>query len=241
MTAMLPEWVHDGGVGKLLQRISDPAIRESIIVENARSGNGWGTTHGAIGWDEIMIATCPEAAVEGLTLAALAAQRGKPPAEAMMDLLVAHDAAVSVVLFTQAEHNVQKALRQPYVMVGSDSLGLSSGEGPHSGHPHPRMYGTFPRVLARYAREARLFPLEGAIAKMTGMPAEKLGLRARGLLRPGYFADLALFDPMNVSDQATFEEPHCYPCGIPYVVINGSLVLDAGELNPGAPGRILRH
>jgi N-acyl-D-aspartate/D-glutamate deacylase len=159
----------------------------------------------------------------------------------MLDLLVAHDAAVSVVLFTQAEHNVQKSLRQPYVMIGSDSLGLSGGEGPHPGHPHPRMYGTFPRVLARYAREARLFSLEGAIAKMTGMPAEKLGLRARGLLRPGYFADLSLFDPATVSDQATFEDPHRYPRGIPYVIINGNVVLDAGGLKQSSAGRILRH
>ncbi|HLH96161.1 MAG TPA: D-aminoacylase [Xanthobacteraceae bacterium] len=241
MTAMLPEWVHDGGIEKLLQRISDSATRQRIIAENTRSGDAWGTTHGAIGWDEIMIATCPEAAVEGLTLAALAARRGQPPAEAMLDLLVAHDAAVSVVLFTQAEHNVQKSLRQPYVMIGSDSLGLSGGEGPHPGHPHPRMYGTFPRVLARYAREARLFSLEGAIAKMTGMPAEKLGLRARGLLRPGYFADLSLFDPATVSDQATFEDPHRYPRGIPYVIINGNVVLDAGGLKQSSAGRILRH
>ena len=241
MTAMLPEWVHEGGIAKLLQRICDPAARDRIIAENTRSGDGWGTSHGAIGWDEIMIATCPDAEVEGLSLAALATRRGKPPAEAMLDLLVAHDAAVSVVLFTQAEHNVQKALKQPYVMIGSDSLGLSAGAGPHAGHPHPRMYGTFPRVLGRYARDERLFSHEEAIAKMTGMPAGKLGLRARGLIREGYFADLALFDPVAVSDQATFEDPHRYPSGIPYVIINGNVVVDAGRFNSRPAGRILRH
>jgi len=146
-----------------------------------------------------------------------------------------------VVLFTQAEHNVQKALKQPYVMIGSDSLGLSAGEGPHAGHPHPRMYGTFPRVLGRYARDERLFSHEEAIAKMTGMPAGKLGLRARGLIREGYFADLALFDPAAVSDQATFEDPHRYPSGIPYVIINGNVVVDAGRFNSRPAGRILRH
>jgi N-acyl-D-aspartate/D-glutamate deacylase len=241
MTAMLPEWVHEGGIAKLLQRISDPPTRERILAESTRSGDGWGTTHGAIAWDEIMIATCPDPDVEGLSLAALAARRRKPPAEAMLDLLVAHDAAVSVVLFTQAEHNVQKALKQPYVMIGSDSLGLSAGGGPHAGHPHPRMYGTFPRVLGKYARDARLFSYEDAIAKMTGMPAAKLGLRSRGVLREGYFADITLFDPEAVSDQATFEDPHRYPTGIPYVIINGNVVVDAGQFNSRPAGRILRH
>jgi N-acyl-D-aspartate/D-glutamate deacylase len=241
MTAMLPEWVHDGGIAKLLQRICDPATRARIITESSRSADGWGTTHGAIGWDEIMIATCPDAAVEGMSLAALAARERKPPAATMLDLLVAHDAAVSVVLFTQAEHNVQMALKQAYVMIGSDSLGLSGGTGPHAGHPHPRMYGTFPRVLAKYARDVGLFSVEAAIAKMTGMPAAKLGLRSRGLLREGYFADLALFDPETINDQATFEDPHRYPRGIPYVIINGNLVVDAGQFNSHPAGRILRH
>ena len=159
----------------------------------------------------------------------------------LLPSLAAHDAAVSVVLFTQAEHNVQKALKQPYVMIGSDSLGLSGGRGPHAGHPHPRMYGTFPRVLGKYARDARLFSYEDAIAKMTAMPAAKLGLRSRGLLREGYFADITLFDPDTVSDQATFEDPHRYPSGIPYVIINGNVVVDAGQFNSRPAGRILRH
>jgi dihydroorotase/N-acyl-D-amino-acid deacylase len=126
-------------------------------------------------------------------------------------------------------------------MIGSDSLGLSGGTGPHAGHPHPRMYGTFPRVLAKYARDVGLFSFEAAIAKMTGMPAAKLGLRSRGLLREGYFADLALFDPEAINDQATFEDPHRYPSGIPYVIINGNVVVDAGQFNSRPAGRILRH
>jgi N-acyl-D-amino-acid deacylase len=241
MTALLPEWVHDGGIAKLLQRISDPPIRRRIIAENSQPGDRWGTTRETIGWDEVMIATCPDPETEGLSLADLAARRRKPAADAMLDLLVEHDAAVSMVMFTQAEHNVQKALKQPYVMIGSDSLGLSAGPGPHSGCPHPRMYGTFPRVLGKYARDAGLFTHEQAIAKMTGMPAAKLDLRSRGLVREGYFADLALFDPETVCDHATFEEPHRYPGGIPYVIINGSVVVDGGKFNSSSAGRILRH
>jgi N-acyl-D-amino-acid deacylase len=241
MTALVPEWAHDGGIAKLLERICDPAIRRRIIAENSQAGGRWGTTHGAVGWDEIMIATCPDRGAEGLSLVDLATRQHKPPADAMLDLLVEHEGAVSIVLFTQAEHNVQRALQQPYVMIGSDSLGLSAGPGPHTGRPHPRMYGTFPRVLGKYAREAGLFTHEQAIAKMTGMPAAKLNLRSRGLVRQGYFADLALFDPEIVCDNATFEDPHRYPDGIPYVVVNGNVVVDAGKFNSCSAGRILRR
>jgi N-acyl-D-amino-acid deacylase len=241
MTALLPEWTHDGGMAKFLQRISDPVIRKRIIAENSQPGDRWGSTHESIGWDEIMIATCPSTEAEGLSLGELAARRRKPAAIAMLDLLVEHEGAVSMVMFTQAEHNVQKALKQPYVMIGSDSLGLSGGPGPHTGRPHPRMYGTFPRVLGKYARDTRLFSHEEAIAKMTGMPAAKLDLKSRGLVREGYFADLALFDPETVCDNATFEDPHCYPSGIPYVIINGNVVVDAGKFNSCSAGRILRR
>jgi N-acyl-D-amino-acid deacylase len=240
MTALLPEWVHEGGIAKFLQRISDPVIRRRIIADSSQPGDRWGTTRATIGWDEVMIATCPDPQAEGLSLADLAARRRKPAADAMLDLLVEHDAAVSMVLFTQAEQNVQKALKQPYVMIGSDSLGLSAGPGPHPGRPHPRMYGTFPRVLGKYARDAGLFTHEEAVAKMTGMPAAKLDLSLRGLVRQGYFADLALFDPETVCDQATFQDPHRHPGGIPYVIVNGSVAVDAGKFNSGPAGRILR-
>ena len=239
MSAMLPGWVHDGGIGKLLERIADPVTRKRIIVENSTSDGRWRAPQGTVTWDEVMIATCPSRADEGITLTTLAQRRGKPAAEAMLDLLSEHEAAVSMVMFTQAEDNVRKALRQPYVMIGSDSLGLTAGHGPHLGRPHPRMYGTFPRVLGKYVREAGLFSLEEAVAKMTGQPAAKLGLADRGLLRPGHFADLALFDPRTVRDEATFEDPHHYPSGIPYVIVNGRLAVDAGDFVAGSSGRIL--
>jgi N-acyl-D-amino-acid deacylase len=238
LSALLPQWVHDGGIAKFLERISDPIIRERVVAEHSRPQGRWQTAQGNIGWDEIMIATCPSPSVEGLSLVELAEQRRKPPADAMLDLLTEHDAAVSVVMFSQAESNVRKALGQPYVMIGSDSLGLSSGPGPHKGRPHPRMYGTFPRVLGRYVREG-LFSHEQAVAKMTGQPAAKLGLRRRGLVREDYFADLALFDPENVRDEATFEQPHRYPSGIPYVTVNGNLVVDGAQFSARPAGRIL--
>ena len=239
MSAILPPWVHDGGIAKFLERIASPPTRRRIVAEHVTADGRWRTAQGTLAFSEIMIATCPSPQDEGSSLADLATRRGMPAAEAMLDLLVEHDAAVSVVMFSQAEANVQKALRQSYVMIGSDSAGLASGAGPHAGHPHPRMYGTFPRVLGKYAREAGLFPLEEAVAKMTGQPAAKLGLSRRGLLRGDYFADIALFDPAMVRDEATFEDPHRYPAGIPYVIVNGDVVVDGGRFNPRASGRIL--
>ncbi len=238
MSALLPQWVHDGGIAQFLERIANPVIRERIIEEHSLPEGRWRTAQGTIGWGEIMIATCPSSSDEGSSLAELAEKRRKPAAHAMLDLLIEHDAAVSVVMFSQSESNVRKALEQPYVMIGSDSLGLSCGAGPHKGRPHPRMYGTFPRVLGRYVREG-LFSHEQAVAKMTGQPAAKLRLQQRGLVRESYFADLALFDPDTVSDEATFEQPHRYPNGIPYVIVNGSLVVDGGRFNARPAGRIL--
>ena len=148
-------------------------------------------------------------------------------------------AGVSMVIFTMAEANVAKGLAHPHVMIGSDSLGLSTGPGPHLGKPHPRMYGTFPRVLGHYVREERLLSLETAINKMTGMPAAKLRLKGRGLVRPGFAADLVVLDPATVKDEATYKDPHRHPGGIPYVIVNGQVLVDGGAMKPLPAGRIL--
>jgi N-acyl-D-aspartate/D-glutamate deacylase len=124
-------------------------------------------------------------------------------------------------------------------MIGSDSIGLSEGEGPRPGKPHPRMYGTFPRVLGEYARERSLFSLETAVHKMTGMPAARLRLKERGLLRPGHAADIAVFDPAAVRDESTYADPHRYPAGIPYVIVNGAVVVDSGAMRAAGAGRVL--
>lgn len=241
MSVLLPGWVHDGGVPKLLERIADPAIRKRIIEESSREGGRWATTSGSIGWDDVMVATCPDRSCEGVSLAKIAEKRKRPAAEAVMDLLLEHKAAVSMVMFTQAEENVRKALRHPFVMIGSDSIGLACGEGPHAGKPHPRMYGTFPRVLGVYVRENNLLTWEEAVAKMTGRPAAKLGLKDRGLVREGYAADLVLFDPKTVKDTATFENPHQYPAGIRNVIVNGEIVVDGERFHARPAGRVLRR
>jgi N-acyl-D-aspartate/D-glutamate deacylase len=144
-----------------------------------------------------------------------------------------------MVSFSQNLENVAKVLAHPATMIGSDSIGLSEGEGPRPGKPHPRMYGTFPRVLGEYARDRSLISLETAIHKMTGMPAQRLDLKDRGLLRPGAAADVTVFDPATVRDEATYAEPHRYPTGIPYVLVNGALVVDGGRMNAAGTGRVL--
>ena len=232
--------MHDGGLGRLLERIADRATRRRIVEECLVDGERWHTvSSGSLGFDEIRIATCGQRELEGLTLAALARQTGKTPAEAMLDLLWEERATVGMVSFSQNLENVAKVLRHPAIMIGSDSIGLSEGIGPKHGKPHPRMYGTFPRVLGVYAREQKLFSLETDVHKMTGMPAARLRLGDRGLVREGYAADLVVFDPATVRDEATFADPHRYPTGIPYVVVNGDVVVDAGRFRAAGGGRVL--
>jgi N-acyl-D-amino-acid deacylase len=241
MDNLMPSWVHDGGIPALLERLADPATRRRIAEECLVDGERWRTvSQGAVGFDEIQIATCRRHELEGLTLAALARQTGRAPAEALMDLLLHERATVGMVSFSQNLENVAKVLAHPAIMIGSDSIGLSEGDGPRTGKPHPRMYGTFPRVLGEYARDRGLFSLETAVHKMTGMPARRLGLKDRGLLRPGMAADVTVFDPAAVRDESTYAEPHRYPVGIPYVIVNGAVAVDGGRMNAAGTGRVLR-
>jgi N-acyl-D-aspartate/D-glutamate deacylase len=241
MDNLLPAWVHDGGTARLLERLADPATRRRIVEECLVDGERWRTVSvGAVGFDEIQIATCSRADLEGLSLAVLARRAGTTPPEAMMNLLLEEQAGVSMVVFSQSPDNVARVLAHPAIMIGSDSLGLTTGPGPHPGKPHPRMYGTFPRVLGEYARERKLFSLETAVSKMTGMCATRLGLADRGLLRPGSAADLAVFDPRTVKDEATFADPHRHPTGLPWVVVNGALVVDGDRFTAAGTGRVLR-
>jgi N-acyl-D-amino-acid deacylase len=160
---------------------------------------------------------------------------GLPLREAALRLLQEEENAVVVVIFGMSEDDVQRVMRYEHAMIGSDGLPLPTGK------PHPRLYGTFPRVLGRYARELRLFSLEEAVRKMTSLPARKHHLRERGELRPGWFADLCLFDPETVVDRGTYQDPRQYPDGIPYVIVNGVLVVDGGAHTGAHAGRVLRH
>jgi N-acyl-D-amino-acid deacylase len=240
MDNLLPAWVHEGGIARLLERLEDRRLRRRIVEECLVDGERWRTAaQGAVGFDEIQVATCSQPALAGLTLAALARRTGTTPAEAMMNLLAQERATVSMVSFSQSPDNIAKVLAHPAIMVGSDSIGLTAGPGPHPGCPHPRMYGTFPRILAVYVREQKLLTWESAVHKMTGMCADRLALRDRGLVREGQAADLTVFDPLTVRDTATFADPHHYPAGIPYVVVNGGVVVDGDGFHGVGGGRVL--
>jgi N-acyl-D-amino-acid deacylase len=235
LSALLSPWVHAGGREPLLARLHDPADRARIRAEL----DGSGMAHDA-GWEGILIAGCPARPdYEGRTLAHIASGLGTSPAEAAIEILRESRADAEMILFMMSEDNVALGLRQPWVMIGSDGEGRAD-HGPYgAGKPHPRNYGTCPRFLGHYVRDGGVVPLPDAIRKMTSLPAAKLGLRDRGRLEPGAVADVVVFDPGTVVDTATFAEPHRYPHGMPWVLVNGEPVIAGGRHTGSRPGRVL--
>jgi N-acyl-D-amino-acid deacylase len=240
LRALLPDWALEGGRQALLERLRDPGARERLrrALEEPETGQPLGDR---LAWSDIVIATCPRCPdTEGRRLDDLAAARGEPPARTLLELLLAAEGDVSVVLFQLHEDDLRRALTHPRVMIGSDGSALAPTGELGRGKPHPRSYGTFPRVLARYVREERVLSLAAAVHKMTGLPARRLGLRDRGVIRPGARADLVVFDPRRVADEATYDDPHRYPSGIEHVLVNGRFVIRDGEHTGHLPGRVLR-
>jgi N-acyl-D-amino-acid deacylase len=243
---VLPDWVTAGGSDSTLARLQDLALRDSLEAELSghTSTGDWtlGTSAGGPSGIQISDVVNPEfERYEGMRLDAIAAERGQSAAAAAIDLLVADSLRTSAIYFSMSEDDLMLALRQPWVMIGGDA-GTRALDGPLStDQPHPRAFGTFPRVLCRYSRERGLFPLEEAVRKMTSLPAGRTGLAERGRLAPGLFADLAIFDPGTVCDRATFEEPKRLAVGVEHVVVNGVPVLRDGEPTGALPGRGLRR
>lgn len=243
---ILPDWVTQGGTAAALARLTDRAIRDSLEAElsGRTEGGDWnlGTSTGGPSGIQISdVFTDSLERYEGMRLDAVAAERAQSAAAAAIDLLVADSLRTAAIYFSMSEDDLALALRQPWVMIGGDA-GTRALDGPLStDQPHPRAFGTFPRVLCRYAREQRLFPLEEAVRRMTSLPAEWAGLEGRGVLREGTFADVAIFDPETVCDRATFESPKRLPAGVHHVIVNGVPVLRDGEPTGATPGRALRH
>jgi N-acyl-D-amino-acid deacylase len=229
LSAQLPPWAHDGGRTALLERLQRPDARQRLRQE-ARVQQ----------WDKVLVVyapNCPE--LEGLTVAEIADQRGTAPDETVLDILLEAEARISIVHFGMKEENLRMVLRHPAVMIGSDGSARVP-EGPlGQGRAHPRNYGTFPRVLGKYAREEGVLSLPEAVRKMSGLPAERLGLSDRGRLVEGTKADLVLFDPHTVRDKATYTEPYQYPLGIAYVFVNGQAVITPQGHTGALPGQIL--
>jgi N-acyl-D-amino-acid deacylase len=240
---VLPRWVYDGGTARALQRLRGPDTRRTILDEVRRAGET-GYYRDAGGWSQVVIAgvqTEEQHWTEGLDLEQVAERMGCEPAEAVLRLLEAEELAVSIVHFSIGEADVERVMTHPLTMIGSDGSARSPRGILGRGKPHPRTYGTFPRVLGRYVRERKLLSLEAAIHKMTGLPASKLGLADRGVVREGAFADLVVFDPGVVQDVATFVHPHQNSIGIDYVLVNGVVALEHGRLTGQLGGRVLRR
>jgi N-acyl-D-amino-acid deacylase len=238
--ALLPPWVHEGGLAKLLPRLQDPNARGRIRRDIEQGIDGWWNPARAAGWAGVQISRAPtHLSYQGMRLSDIAALRGQDPLDAALDLLLAEEGNAGVVLFMMGEAQVQTILRHSRVMIGSDAGATAPYGALGRGHPHPRAYGTFPRVLGAYVRERGVISLEEAVYRMTGLTAWRLGLTDRGLVRPGYKADVVIFDAQRVADEATYDTPHVYPAGIRWVLVNGQVILRDGERLPALPGRVL--
>ncbi len=231
LAAILPHWAHEGGPEKMMERLRDPELRKRMAKEQRIERD----------WDGVLVVFAKNnPQYNGKTIAEIAKEQGKKPHDAACDLLLAENTVVPAVMFGMAEEDVKYVMRSPIGMVGSDGSAISPNGILGVGRPHPRYYGTFPRVLGRYAREEKVISMEEAVRKMTSAPAQRLGLKDRGMLREGYKADVVVFDPLTVKDEATFTDPHRFPTGIPYVVCNGAFTVDKGRHTGALPGRMLR-
>lgn len=235
LDSLIPAWVHVGGLDEMIRRMQQPAVRARVHAELADPLDAIG-----IPYDRILISSCPtQSQYEGRDIQEIADSRKQSPLDAVLDILIETRLNAEIIEFSMQEENVALGLQQPFVMIGSDAEGRSV-EGPYSaGKPHPRSFGTFPRVLGKYARQEQLFSLEEAVRKMTSLPARKLNLRQRGQLQSGFYADLVIFDPGQVLDTATFAQPHHYPVGIEWVIVNGCPVIEKGQHSGAKPGQVI--
>jgi N-acyl-D-amino-acid deacylase len=242
LAATLPLWVQEGGRERMLERLKDPATRTRARREIETKIDGWENLLLATTFDGIQIASVPadfDQSVVGKRISELAAQRKTDPWAVYFGLLIDTGGRVGALYHMMSEADVATGLRAPFVTIGTDSAAVRSEGLLARGAPHPRAYGTFPRVLGKYVREEKVLDLAQAVYRMTGLAAAQMGLRERGQIRQGYFADLVMFESATVKDQATYERPHQYPAGIRHVVVNGVPVLDANGLTGARPGRPL--
>jgi N-acyl-D-aspartate/D-glutamate deacylase len=244
LVALVPPWAMEGGTERMLERLAEPGSRKRMEKDLLEGIPGWFNHYLAMGeWDNCQVASVKSEAnkkFEGKNLAQIAEMTGKKPADAVWDLLLEEGGSVPAVYFLMSEEDVKYLMKKPWLSFGSDGTAVRPDGILGEGKPHPRWYGTFPRILGKYVRQEQVVPLEEAVRKMTSLNAEKLGIRDRGTIAAGMKADLAIFDPETVLDQATFEQPHQFPVGIEYVVVNGVTVLEKGEYTDARPGRILR-
>jgi dihydroorotase/N-acyl-D-amino-acid deacylase len=244
LTACLPPWALEGGTERMLERLRDNKTRERLKHEIMKDSKEWENIYlGSGGASGVLISSVVNRELENLQgkrLSEIAADQKKDDADALFDLILADHGQTSAIYFMMSEDDLRAALQSPFVAICTDS-GARAADGPlASAKGHPRGWGSYPRILSRYVRDEHLLTLEEAVRKMTGMPAARVGLKDRGVLKEGAYADLTLFDPQTVRDRSTFEEPNAYPEGIPFVIINGQLSVDNGQRTKALAGRVLR-
>lgn len=245
LATIIPPWAHEGGTAKMLGRLKDPAERAKIKKDVTQGLPGWYNHYTAVGKDWSRMLISANNSYKGLTMDRILAERtidkkGADLLEEFFDFLVEEGGSVSTVYDHHTEKDMNLAMQQPWCSIGSDGLAYAT-EGPlRRGHPHPRSFGTFPRVLGVYVRQKGMLRLEDAIHRMTSLGATRLGLYDRGLLRLGNFADVVIFDADKVIDRATYTDPFQYSIGIEHVIVNGQLVLHAGKHTGALPGKALR-
>jgi len=236
LTALLPPWALESGVAKTLERLGDPASRERIKAELRQEQDDWDNLVASTGWDSVYISSLSrddDNNLAGKNILEASESRGIDPEDGMMDLLLEQDGKVSIVFFHMAGSDVEEVIRWGRSLIASDSLHDQAEK------PHPRLYGTFPHVLARYVREKKMLTLEEAVRKMTSFPASRFKLGKRGLIAPGYAADLVVFDPETILDTASYEHPKQFPEGISHVLVNGTKAVEAGSLLETGEGTVI--
>jgi N-acyl-D-amino-acid deacylase len=244
LDAAMPGWVQEGGPEAWIERLKDPVIRARVIEEMKQPGDGWENLYYQAGSpDRLLLLGFRNDALKpltGKTLAEVAEMRGTSPEDTIIDLVIEDNSRVGTAYFLMSEANVVKQIARPWVAFGSDAESLAPEGVFLKSNPHPRAYGNVARLLGKYVREEQVISLTEAIRRLTALPAENLGLKDRGRLQAGYFADIAVFDPATIIDHATYAEPHQFATGMLAVVVNGVPVLLDGEHTGTTPGRFIR-
>ena len=243
-SAFIPPWAHDGGDARLIERLKDPGTRARIRADMLSSSGNWDNEWQEIpGPEAILIAVVQNpdlVPLQGKRLSDVAALWHRDPIDALCDLLIKDKAFTEVAVFAMSQPDVTLALQQPWVSIDNDSQGTAPDGLLGQEHPHPRAYGTFPRILRKYVREDHALALEDAIRKFTSLPAQRMRFTDRGVLKQGMAADVVIFDPATIKDLATFEEPNHLSQGMEYVLVNGVPVIEQGKMTGSLPGRVLR-
>jgi N-acyl-D-amino-acid deacylase len=244
-SAFIPPWAHDGGDEKLLERLKDPQARDRIRKDMlSPDDRGWDNEWQEIPGPEAVLIGAVQSSelqsIQGKTLAEIATLWKKDPIDTIFEILIKDHVYTSVAVFGMSEPDVALAVAQPWVSFNNDSQGTAPTGLLGQEHPHPRAYGTFPRVFRKYVREDRLLSLEEAVRKMTALPAQKMRLADRGVLKAGMWADVVVFDAERIADKATFAQPNQLSVGMDYVLVNGVPVIAGGKATNALPGKILR-